>query len=136
MITTRITRQGGSSVVHDPGHESDNPEHPNVHIAALFDGAIQFAHEAIKNRDVGNNDDVARRMAWVRAVLVDLAQGVRWGTGVPGRHISAIIMHLAQRLDDDQLTRAKLVEFASDLAIVHELWSVICGYDTTRRIVA
>ena len=31
----------------DPGHEPDELDHPNVHIAALFDGAIQFAREAV-----------------------------------------------------------------------------------------
>jgi len=82
-------------MLYDVRHEPDNPEHPNVHVAALFDGAIQFALEAIDAWDVGNDADAARRTSWVGAVLVDLADSVRWGTGTPGRHISAIIMHLA-----------------------------------------
>lgn len=123
-------------MLHDLGHEPDNPEHPNVHIAALFDGAIQFAYEAIDRGDAGKDDDAVCRVSWVRAVLVEVAQSVRWGTGTPGRHISAIILHLAERLDGATITRPRLVEFVSDLETVYALWSVICGHNAVRRVAA
>jgi hypothetical protein len=123
-------------MLYDVRHEPDNPEHPNVHVAALFDGAIQFALEAIDAWDVGNDADAARRTSWVGAVLVDLADSVRWGTGTPGRHISAIIMHLAKRIGGTAITRSALVNFVSDLQTLYELWLVICGLDVSRRAVA
>jgi flagellin-specific chaperone FliS len=120
----------------DPGHEPEPLEHPNVHIAALFDGAIQFAREAVDARDRGRVVDVERRVGWVRAVLTDLAQRVSWGTGTIGRQISAILSYLSQRLVVDSQSREGLVRFADDLTTVYGLWSMICGHGTAHGAAA
>ncbi len=120
----------------DPGHEPEDLDHPNVHIAALFDGAIQFAREAIAAWDQGRDVDVERRVGWVRAVLTDLAQRVSWGTGTIGRQISAILVYLSQRLVADARSRDGLVRFLGDLTTVYGLWSMICGHGTSPRSTA
>jgi flagellin-specific chaperone FliS len=120
----------------DPGHQPDDLDHPNVHLAALFDGAIQFAREATDARAAGRTSDVERRVGWVRAVLADLAQRVSWGTGTIGRQISAILTYLAQRLDADVSTRDGLVQFVADLTTVYGLWSMICGHGVARGAAA
>jgi flagellin-specific chaperone FliS len=120
----------------DPGHQPDDLDHPNVHLAALFDGAIQFAREATDARAAGRTSDVERRVGWVRAVLADLAQRVSWGTGTIGRQISAILTYLAQRLDADVRTRDGLAEFVADLTTVYGLWSMICGHGVARGAAA
>jgi hypothetical protein len=120
----------------DPGHQPDDLDHPNVHLAALFDGAIQFAREATDARAAGRTSDVERRVGWVRAVLADLAQRVSWGTGTIGRQISAILTYLAQRLDADVCTRDGLAQFVADLTTVYGLWSMICGHGVARGAAA
>jgi hypothetical protein len=120
----------------DPGHQPDDLDHPNVHLAALFDGAIQFAREATDARAAGRMSDVERRVGWVRAVLADLAQRVSWGTGTIGRQISAILTYLAQRLDADACTHDGLAQFVADLTTVYGLWSMICGHGVARGAAA
>jgi len=120
----------------DRGHQPDDLDHPNVHIAALFDGAIQFAREAIEAHDAGRRVDVERRVGWVRAVLVDLAQRVSWGTGTIGRQISGILTYLSQRLGSDAGTHEGLTQFVGDLTTVYGLWSMICGHGTAPRAAA
>jgi flagellin-specific chaperone FliS len=120
----------------DPGHQPEDLDHPNVHLAALFDGAIQFAREATDAREAGREADVERRVGWVRAVLVDLAQRVSWGTGTIGRQISAILSYLSQRIGTDARTRDGLVQFVADLTTVYGLWSMICGHVAAPRAAA
>lgn len=120
----------------DPGHQPEDLDHPNVHLAALFDGAIQFAREAIDAREAGRAADVERRVVWVRAVLVDLAQRVSWGTGTIGRQISAILSYLSQRIGTDACTRDGLIQFVADLTTVYGLWSMICGHGVAPRAAA
>jgi hypothetical protein len=117
----------------DPGLEPDELDHPNVHIAALFDGAIQFAREALDACQTGRAVDVERRVGWMRAVLVDLAQRVSWGTGTIGRQISAILVYLSQRLDADAASPEGLRQFVADLTTVYGLWSMICGRCAASR---
>jgi len=117
----------------DHGHELDELDHPNVHIAALFDGAIQFAREAVDAREAGRPVDVERRVGWVRAVLVDLAQRVSWGTGTIGRQISAILVYLSERLVSDAESPEGLRRFVRDLTTVYGLWSMICGRGAASR---
>jgi hypothetical protein len=120
----------------DSGHQPDDLDHPSVHLAALFDGAIQFAREATDARAGGRTSDVERRVGWVRAVLADLAQRVSWGTGTVGRQISAILTYLAQRLEADACTQDGLVKFIADLTTVYGLWSMICGHGVARGAAA
>jgi hypothetical protein len=115
----------------DPGHQPEDLDHPNVHLAALFDGAIQFAREAIDAGEAGREADVERRVGWVRAVLVDLAQ-----RGTIGRQISAILTYLSQRIGTDARTRDGLVQFVADLTTVYGLWSMICGHGVGPRAAA
>jgi hypothetical protein len=117
----------------DPGQGPEELDHPNVHIAALFDGAVQFAREALDACEAGRPADVERRIGWVRAVLVDLAQRVSWGTGTIGRQISAILTYLSQRLGADAKSREGLRRFVGDLTTVYGLWSMICGRGTASR---
>jgi len=117
----------------DPGHEPDELDHPNVHIAALFDGALQFAREALAASEAGRTVDLERRVGWVNAVLVDLAQRVSWGTGTIGRQISAILAYLSQRLDSDAKSPEGLRRFVADLNTVYGLWSMICGRAAASR---
>ncbi len=119
-----------------PGHQPEDLDHPNVHIAALFDGAIQFAREALDARDAGREADAERRVGWVRAVLVDLAQRVGWGTGTIGRQIAAILTYLSQRLVADARSRDGLARFIRDLTTVYGLWGMICGRGSAPRAAA
>jgi hypothetical protein len=123
-------------MLHDLGHDQDTPDHPNEHIAALFDGAIQFAREACDARVAGSDDDVTRRVLWLRAVLEDLADRISWGTGSLGRQMAAILRYLAVRLRDDAVTPEGLEAFIADLATVYGLWSVVGGRATSRRAAA
>lgn len=125
--------EGGSQMLDDPGHQPQDLDHPNVHIAALFDGAIQFAREALDAWDAGREADAERRVGWVRAVLVDLAQRVGWGTGTIGRQIAAILSYLSQRLVADAQSRDGLTRFIGDLTTVYGLWGMICGRGTAPR---
>jgi flagellin-specific chaperone FliS len=120
----------------DAGHQPEDLDHPTVHIAALFDGAIQFAREASEARAADRPVDVERRVGWVRAVLVDLAQRVRWGTGTIGHQISALLTYLSQRLVPDARTHDGLVRFVGDLTTVFGLWSMICGHRTAPHAAA
>jgi hypothetical protein len=128
--------EGGSQMLDGPGHQPEDLDHPNVHIAALFDGAIQFAREALDARDAGREADAERRVGWVRAVLVDLAQRVGWGTGTIGRQIAAILTYLSQRLVADARSRDGLARFIRDLTTVYGLWGMICGRGSAPRAAA
>jgi hypothetical protein len=119
-------------VLEDPEQTPDEIEHPNTHIAALFDGALQFAREMLDAWDAGQRRYVAMRSAWVQVVLGDLAERVGWGTGIVGRQIAAILAYLSQRLGSDSTSRAGLEVFVSDLGVVYGLWSMIGGHRGAR----
>jgi hypothetical protein len=118
-------------VLEDPGDEPAELDHPNVHVAALFDGALQFAREMVTAWDEGRKGYVTLRASWVQVVLGDLAERVSWGTGTIGLQISAIMNYLSRRLDDDVTSREGLVTFVGDLGTVYGLWSMICGHSAT-----
>ncbi len=120
----------------DPGHESAESKHPNIHIAALFDGALQFASEMVNAWDKGERDYVEMRASWVQVVLADLADRVGWGTGTIGMEIAAIMAYLSHRLEDDSHSRAGLVLFMRDLTTVYGIWAMICGRGATPRTAA
>ena len=120
----------------DPGHESGHSKHPNIHIAALFDGALQFASEMVDAWDKGERNYVEMRASWVQVVLSDLAERVGWGTGTIGLELAAIMGYLANRLDDDSHSRAGLVLFVRDLTTVYGIWAMICGRGATPRAAA
>lgn len=130
---SRTTDEGGPHVLDDPGHESEQLDHPNIHIAALFDGALQFSREMIDAWDDGQRTYVQMRSSWVQVVLADLAQRVGWGTGTIGLQIAAILGYLSQRLDADARSRDGLVVFVGDLTTVYGLWSMICGHSAAPR---
>lgn len=117
----------------DPGQDPAQLDHPNVHVAALFDGAIQFAREMVEAHDQGRRRYVEMRSSWIQVVLADLAERVSWGTGMVGLQIAAIMRYLSRRLDEDVATRDGLATFVSDLGTVYGLWSMICGHGTASR---
>lgn len=117
----------------DPGQDPAHLDHPNVHVAALFDGAIQFAREMVDAHDQGRNRYVEMRSSWIQVVLADLAERVSWGTGMIGLQIAAIMRYLSNRLDEDATTREGIATFVSDLGTVYGLWSMICGQGTATR---
>jgi hypothetical protein len=123
-------------VLDDPKQLPDDTEHPNIHIAALFDGALQFAREMLDAWDAGQRKYVAMRASWVQVVLGDLAQRVGWGTGTVGRQIAAILAYLSERLGADSRSRAGLQLFVGDLTVVYGLWSMIGGHRTAGRAAA
>jgi hypothetical protein len=123
-------------VLDDPGHESGSSRHPTIHIAALFDGALQFANEMVDAWDKGERNYVQMRASWVQVVLADLAKRVGWGTGTIGLQIAAIMGYLSHRLEDDARSRPGLVLFVRDLTTVYGIWAMICGRGATPRAVA
>jgi hypothetical protein len=132
----RSPTQGGSHVLDDLGHESGSSTHPNIHIAALFDGALQFASEMVDAWDRGERGYVEMRASWIQVVLADLAKRVGWGTGTIGMEIGAIMGYLSQRLDDDARSRTGLVLFVRDLTTVYGIWAMICGRGASPRAAA
>ncbi len=117
----------------DPGHEPDELDHPNVHIAALFDGASSSrARRSTPARPAGRSTSSAAS-AGCAPCSSDLAQRVSWGTGTIGRQISAILVYLSQRLDADAASPEGLRQFVADLTTVYGLWSMICGRGAASR---
>ncbi len=129
-------RPNGENVRDEQCSDIDELSHRSAHISAIFDGALQFAREALRASESGHLEDVARRHTWIRAVLVDLTVAVRWGTGAPGTHLGAMLWYLIDRMESDTFGREEIICLCEDLAVLSDFWAVLAGEIPTARAVA
>jgi hypothetical protein len=128
-------RTNGATVRDEQCSDIDELSHRSAHISAIFDGALQFAREALSAAESGHFEDVTRRHTWIRAVLVDLTIAVRWGTGAPGTHLGAMLWYLIDRMESDTFGRHEIICLRDDLAVLADFWAVLAGEIPTARTV-
>ncbi len=109
----------------DPRPETIESARPDELVLMLFEGAVRFGRQAVADLDADRDEEAARAVGRVRAILTELDHSLNRDAGVVSRHLAAIYDYLMRRLSAPVVERDAILEVVSDIETLAETWSVL-----------